>query len=150
MSEENQLPSGSQSVREVTFSYAKSNFHLEHEESWLLKCVKDVEELRTLPLNWDNCGAEPPNLDALYWAKTVLEILFSMNFQPTCITPSVENGVGISFVRGRKYADVECFNTGEILAVTSDGQNNPEVWEVTNHLENIEIALRKIRDFIRG
>ncbi len=74
--------------------------------------------------------------------------LFRLKFLPDKITPSVENGVGISFIQGDKYADIECFNTGEILAVTSDRQSPPQVWEVEDRPQAITAALRKIRDFI--
>jgi len=118
-------------------------------EIWLLRQVRQLDELNQLPDNWDSYGAEPPNAIALSWAKTVLVALFGIDLPPDHVTPSVENGVGISFVHGDRYADVECFNTGEILAVTSTGQGNPTVWEVEKNSVAIESALRKIRDFIR-
>jgi hypothetical protein len=80
----------------------------------------------------------------------VLELLLEINFTPNKITASVENGVGISFIQGEKYADIECFNTGEILAVTSDKQGNPNVWQVDDNLDSIKSALEKIYVFIRN
>jgi hypothetical protein len=120
------------------------------EEAWLIRYLRKLTEFRRLSQNWNSHDAEPPNGDAINHARRILSILVQMNFPPSHVTPSAENGVGISFVRGNKYADIECFNTGETLAVTSTGQGNPTVWEVENNSEAIRSALRRIRDFIRG
>jgi hypothetical protein len=115
----------------------------------LLGKLKTIESLQKLPQGWDGLNAECPNRTAVNSAKLILVHLFRMKFLPDRITPSVENGVGISFVRGEKYADIECFNSGEILAVISDRRRAPTVWEVNNHPQDITSSLRKIRDFIR-
>ena len=131
-------------------SSVRGNTPTSGEEAWFIKYVFTLEKLRELPENWDSYGAEPPNFTALYWSKTVLELLLRMNLPPSRVTPSVENGVGISFIRGQKYADIECFNTGEILAVISDRRGKPYVWEVGDNIEAIKLALEKICVFIRG
>ncbi len=120
------------------------------EEAWLLKCLRKVTELRWLSQNWDSHNAEPPNAIAINHARLILGALVQINFPPSHVTPSVENGVGISFISASKYADIECFNTGEILAVTSTGQGKPTVWEVGSNSAALRSAVRKIRDFIRG
>lgn len=120
------------------------------EEAWLLKSTRKLQELENLPANWDSYGANPPNSIALFWGRESLTVLFEMNFPPTQITPSVEEGVGICFIRGKKYADIECFNTGEILAVTSDGQGNPNVWEVNPSREELKNSLQRIRVYLQS
>jgi hypothetical protein len=119
------------------------------EEAWFIKYLRKLTEFSRLSQNWDSHDAEPPNAIAINHAKRILSILVRMNFPPSHVTPSVENGVGISFIRGNKYADIECFNTGEILAVTSTGNGDPTVWEVENNSAAIRLTVRKIRDFIR-
>jgi len=94
-------------------------------------------------------NAEPPNNIALNWTREILKILFKMGFPPTRITPSVENGVGISFICEHKYADIECFNEGDILAVISDGKGIPEVWEVESTTLAITSTIDKIREFLQ-
>jgi hypothetical protein len=118
--------------------------------AWFLEGCQQLKKLAYLQENWDSYGAEPPNSVALGWAHQCLNILQTINFAPTKITPSVENGVGISFISGKKYADIECFNTGEVLAVTSDGQGNPIVWEVQPTNQGIKSALGKIRVFLQN
>lgn len=120
------------------------------EEAWFLKNIRKLKELENLATNWDSYGANPPNSIALFWARESLTVLSEMNFPPTQITPSVEEGVGICFIRGKKYADIECFNSGEILAVTSDGQGNPSVWEVNPSREEIKISLERIRVYLQS
>ncbi len=120
------------------------------EDAWFLKWLRKLDQVSHLSHNWDGCGTESPNSTAINHTRRVLLVLRRINFPPSQITPSVENGIGISFIRGTKYADVECFNTGEILAVTSTGQDTPTVWEVDSGTETIEATLRRIRDFIRG
>ena len=111
------------------------------------------------PQDWDSFIEEPPNDDAITWGKTVIEVLLKMKFLPTCVAPSSDGGVAICFLLNDKYADIECFNTGEILAVTSDKSNqddsNPdvwydhtEVWEVKPSIGNIGLSLEKIRHFL--
>lgn len=117
--------------------------------NWYIKYVNVLEELSKLPQNWDSYGAEPPNSIALHWGRIALSILKDMNFSPTSVTASVENGIGISFLNEEKYGDIECFNTGEILAVISNGQGNPDVWTVVNSEEEIKLTLERICVFIR-
>lgn len=114
----------------------------------LIEQLKVIDHLQRLPRGWDGSAAERPNQHSVDRAQSILMHLFRLKFLPDKITPSVENGVGISFIQGDKYADIECFNTGEILAVTSDRQSPPQVWEVEDRPQAITAALRKIRDFI--
>jgi hypothetical protein len=49
---------------------------------------------------------------------------------PNRVAPSAQGGVGICFYNGERYGDIECLNTGEILATISDGSGRPLVWDV--------------------
>jgi hypothetical protein len=63
------------------------------------------------------------------------------------VLPSANGGVGICFFNGSIYADIECFNTGEVLAVIDEtsSQDNPEVWEITDlNQEKFRESLEKI------
>ena len=97
------------------------------------------ERLKTRMVNleadWDSYGAEPPNDVALLAAVQVLDDLASINLDPTSIDPSVEGGICLSFQRGERYGDIECFNTGEILAVTSTGYDT-KVWTVKDNVRS--------------
>lgn len=136
----------------IVFSNSATNeliYQTSKHSDWIAESYEKLKELSKLSTNWDSYGAEPPNDTALNWARETLKILSKIGFAPTRITPSVENGVGISFICGNKYADIECFNDGDIVAVISDGKGNPEVWEVeANNLE-ITSAIEKIRVFLQ-
>jgi hypothetical protein len=127
----------------------KSNYQLLNDSDWITECYEKLKQLSNLPANWDSYNAEPPNNIALNWTREILKILFKMGFPPTRITPSVENGVGISFICEHKYADIECFNEGDILAVISDGKGIPEVWEVESTTLAITSTIDKIREFLQ-
>lgn len=93
--------------------------------------------------------SEPPNEVSLHNARLAIGILASMNMQPTNIIASAEGGLGIFFVAGTKYADIEFLNTGEIIAMTKDAAvGRREVWDV-DAADMAEDA-RLIESFIRG
>jgi len=104
-----------------------------------------LQELAGLSPNWDSYGAEAPNEQARNTAKRVLTLLRSMSVPPTRIVASAEGGVGICFAREDLYADFECFNTGEIVAVRYRGSGEPVAWEVQPEDEAIKTAIEQIR-----
>ena len=107
-----------------------------------------VEKLRALPTGWDGDGAEPPNETAIANARRAVDISQQMDFRPSRIAASVEGGVMVSFFVGKRYGDMELFNTGEILAVTSDGTGSPKIWEVADAEAAMREALERIRAWI--
>ncbi len=94
--------------------------------------------------------AEAPNPNALYWAKMVLRRLADDMFLPTRVVASAEGGVAICFVKGDKYADVECLNAGMILGVLSNRRDRPAVWEVEPSPSGIARASSRIRLFLNS
>lgn len=124
------------------------------EKNWYSKAFKQLKTFRELSKNWNSYGAESPNNTAIHWAQKVINVLNKFDFPPTGIAPSAEGGIGIYFSKGKLYADLECFNTGEILAVISDSKTEPTVWEIYDGemregKEGMVIeAVRRIREFI--
>ena len=70
------------------------------------------------------------------------------DFKPSSIDPSVEGGVCLSFQKDGRYGDIECFNSGEILAVTSTGGDDTTVWEIEGAGQQLQDGLSKIRTFV--
>ena len=93
-------------------------------------------------------GAGPPSDLAVAWAGLVLDQFQSDKLVPTKIVASAEGGVGLCFVDGIKYADIECLNSGTILGVISDKRTRPVVWEVEQNARGIARATERIREFI--
>lgn len=89
-----------------------------------------LTDLTKLEPNWDEYGTQPPNSIAVENARKVIKVLSELNLSSPYLAPSSDEGVTISFLRKKKIAAIECFNTGEIIALTSDGTGSPKVWEV--------------------
>jgi len=121
---------------------------LSQSDPWFAEAQDGLDSLRDIPEGWDGHSAEAPNDTALAKTRRVLDILQSIGFRPDRIAPSAEGGIMLSFYVGRRYGDIEMFNTGEVLAVTSDGGGSPHVWEVaedetaiTDTLGSVQAAL---------
>jgi len=104
--------------------------------------------LANLPPDWNSYGAQPPNEAALALARKVLAKAREADMVPDRIDASADDGVAICFLRGSNYADIECFNSGEIAAVTHVrcGKYVPDAWDVGEG--DISLALDKIRKFL--
>lgn len=118
------------------------------EKNWLKVLTKELESLIVgVGAQGGNNSHPAPNHAAIYWAKRVLAALHEENLEPSGLRPSAEGGVTIFFSQGDYYADLECFNTGEILGVTSDRRSTPVVWELS---EDLPRSLERIREFFRS
>lgn len=118
----------------------------ENVSRWLPAMLKTLSRMQSLSKYWESSGAEAPNKTALKNAQSVLEYLSSEDFQPSSIEPSTGEGVCISFRKGDRYADIECFNTGEILGMTKVDFEEPSIWETD--LSQLEDDVFTIRQFV--
>lgn len=91
---------------------------------------EDVDEMRFLHSDWNGYGSEAPNQFAREIAQQILLSATTLTVAPDRVAPSAQGGVGICFYNGDKYGDIECLNSGEILATLTDGVGRPRVWEV--------------------
>lgn len=118
----------------------------EHEEQ-----LARLESFRGLQRGWDSYDAEPPNAMAIDNAKRILRVLWEGDIEVRMrLSPSVEGGVAVVFNGSDKYADLECFNDGEILAITSEGSAEPSVWSVGADAASLRDAVVKIIAFVNG
>jgi len=109
---------------------------------------KQLDKLKDMKFGWDSCNAEPPNNTSLAKAREVLGALMEFDLEPSRITASVEGGVGFIFTRQDRYADIECLNSGALVAVMYDSQSEPVVWRVSPDSQSIKEALEKICAFL--
>jgi hypothetical protein len=112
------------------------------------RLVASIRAAARLRPNWDSYGADPPSPVAVHWAEETLRIFESSGILPDRADPSVEGGISIAFTGVDKYADLECFNTGEIVATLWRRDDNPEIWELPADARDIEQAANKIRSFL--
>lgn len=117
--------------------------------AWQTAMKERIQGFRQLPVGWDGYDTDAANATAEFWAVEALDIIVKRNFiRPVRILPSVEGGIGMTFHEGDKSATIEFYNSGEIAAVTSKGQDEPTAWDVTPSTRNIENLLGRIQNFI--
>jgi len=92
--------------------------------------------------------ADPPAPATVEIARAILRQLETEALEPTKIIASVEGGVGICFVDGERYADIECFNSGEILGVVSNRHDRPTIWKIDPTAVGFAEATTRIRSFL--
>jgi hypothetical protein len=122
---------------------------VESAAEWRASLLGKLDELGDLEVGWDSYDAPPPDACACDWAREALRLLAAgVGFPPTRLAASGEGGIAISWRSGRRTANVEFFNTGEILAAASDDMGHPEVWEVRPDSDDLARAMETIREFI--
>ncbi len=89
-----------------------------------------MNQLASLPANWDSLGTERPSQHAISAAAGIAESFISFGLVPDAIVPSPEGGVAVCFLRNQKYADIECLNSGEVLAVRYSSHDDPQAWAI--------------------
>lgn len=115
---------------------------------WLRDALMAIRDLSDLEDGWDSYGAETPNDRAISMARQLVELLGEMDIKPNAVRASAEGGVCISFADADRYGDVECFNSGEMLAVTSSDTEKAHAWEVPASDIDILQAVQRIHEFI--
>jgi hypothetical protein len=114
---------------------------------WHRTAVAKIEAMLLLNSDWNSQGAVRPNERAVELAKRMLRSLDWFNLAPDRIDPSLEEGICLAFRKADRYADIECFNEGEILAIVSSKEGS-ETWDVCE--TGLTDSIARILDFIRG
>ncbi len=84
---------------------------------------------------------------------TAAGILFELAYadeNPTRVIASAEGGIAICFSNGERYADIECLNSGEVLGVTSNRRDLPDVWRVDADPHQYAATIGRISNFLLG
>lgn len=115
---------------------------------WAKVAIREIKRMQAFPNGWDSYDAEPPNDCAVKSAIESIVELSKVGLRPTKVGASVEGGVCIAFREGAKYADVECFNTSELLTVTSSNRDEAIVAEHSRDDQGVREAVRRIRSFM--
>ncbi len=118
--------------------------------SALLVAKQVLSEMGALPEDWNGQGSRPPNERATGLAFRVLLQADEMALRWCAVLPSAEDGVTISFRRGKKSAAIEIYNSGEAAAVVSSGEGRVEAWEVTPDEAGIGECLGRVAGFLEG
>jgi hypothetical protein len=108
----------------------------------------ELRKLARLSNNWDSYGGEPPSEAAISSALDIGTAFIKLGLTPDVAVPSSEGGIALCFVRNEKYADVEFFNSGSIIAVRHSPQDDPKVWSITRDNVTIESAVKIISQYL--
>jgi len=117
---------------------------LDKQEDWSVVFNNMLEEMKSLPHDWNGQGSDPPNSISIHNTQDILGLLHIKSFPPQKISPSAENGVSLSFFINNHYAIIECFNSGEIILAISKEKREPLIWEVGNISGEIDDALDRL------
>ncbi len=119
--------------------------------SWLPTAISELDELARLSSDWDEYGGvAAPNSQAIENARRIIKVLHEKNLRPSGIAPCPEEGVTLSFLREERSAAIECYNTGEIIAVTSARDADPTVWSLNNDRRQLRTTVETIQVFLQG
>jgi hypothetical protein len=114
---------------------------------WYVNAIRELDQLAKLSSDWNGYGAEAPNITALSQGRLVLDELNKISLKPDRILPSAVGGVSLCFFGSKKYGEVECYNTGETVAIIKNTSTNwRSIWEVVSMSE----AVKRIDEFLRG
>ena len=116
---------------------------------WISLFQKQLKSMRNLQSDWNGYESSAPNSIAISNSQTVLDILHTINFSPISIVPSAEDGIAISFAKGKRRAIIECYNDGNIAAAMYEIDSEPLVWNVGISEEDIKESVNRIYDFIQ-
>ncbi|MDE0165690.1 MAG: hypothetical protein OXL36_11405 [Bryobacterales bacterium] len=107
-----------------------------------------IDSLIELQDDWDGHGAPAPNSQSAALAKSAIDIASAEGLSFDRIAPAGEGGIGLCFIRGEKYADIECLNDGEIFSALSDGRGHRDVIQVQATASGLKKATRRIGEFL--
>ena len=119
--------------------------NLGKENKKVFSLIETIQGTKHLQDNWNGYGSESPNGFAREVAELIL--LETTSFRtPDRVAPSAQGGIGIFFYANNKYADIECFNEGEVLGTTVVGDDDPIIWVINP--TGIKEALERIGNFL--
>jgi hypothetical protein len=107
-----------------------------------------LRQLAFLHADWDTYGAEPPSQGAITTAASIAKAFIEFGLIPDAVTPSAEGGVAICFVRNEKYADVEFFNSGDVMGVRYSSREDPKAWAVLPGAAATDATIQTISQYL--
>lgn len=114
----------------------------------IVELENKLQKLGRLSNNWDSYGSDAPSAATISSASRIGTIFIKLGLTPDVTVPSSEGGVALCFIRNKKYADVEFFNSGSIIAVRHSLQDDPKAWSITHDNAAIESAVKVISQYL--
>jgi len=107
-----------------------------------------VARLTSLSPNWDMCNSEQPSKVAASAATAVGKTLIAFGLVPDAVTASPEGGIAMCFMRNQKYADIECLNSGEILAIRYSSNDDPKAWAIMPDAVATDATIKSLSEYL--
>lgn len=114
-----------------------------------------IAALASLDQDWCPYGTAPPNAVAIDLASRFLPYLEGRVPPPERIIPSGDEGVAFCWyappgdrINTKVYADIEFFNTGEVVAMIVAGDDKPVIWEI-DPVAGYDEAAERITEYLR-
>jgi hypothetical protein len=115
---------------------------LESPASWARAKLRDMTGR---DVNWKALKSASPNITAEGLALRVLKAAHSLRpLEPSYVTASAEGGVGIVYKSDRRYAAIECLNSGQMWILWFDVSGEPQSRRVKKNDKGINQALEQI------
>lgn len=108
------------------------------------EAAMDILALNSLDDNWNSYGAPAPSELAIADALFVSGHLYDEGLVIDRVLSSAEGGVGLCFLDRMPGADVEFFNSGEILAAIYHIEEPTEVWDVREY--GLKLTAQRIKN----
>jgi hypothetical protein len=113
----------------------------------VMDLMDKIEAMKHLSDDWNGYGSEKPSSFAVDAAMIILSSALGIRI-PDRVGPSAQGGVGLFFYSGDRYADIECFNNGEILGTTAIGRERPHIWPIKPN--DFSATLQDIKNFLNA
>ena len=115
------------------------------------KTYKELEALQKLDNTWCKEGRDPPNQIAIDNARKILDFALSLNWPPSKIRASIEEGVVMFYllIGESHYGMIICFNDGQISAGIDSTTIEPEAWEVNTEKQGLIATFIRLKKIFR-
>jgi hypothetical protein len=119
-------------------------------QSWLRTFEAKLSSMIKLSNNWNGYGSAAPNRDAIRIAHEVIDILHAKGYEAHELSPSADGGIAISFLKGERYAFIECYNDGDVAAAVFQKQGEPETWDCGSSASQLTETIERIFAYLNG
>lgn len=116
---------------------------------WLESAMTQLENMHHLPQDWSGEDIAAPNAAAIDIAQRAVTILAEAGLGMPKITPSVEEGIALTYLKGRDVGMIEIYNSGEIVVMLSDFDKNPRAWEIEDSPDSLRRAAIELSQFLQ-
>jgi hypothetical protein len=119
-----------------------------HDDEEKYKRLKrQIEESRKVQANWDSYNAPAPTPQSIDATLPFIRVCYLEQLIPDDYGAMAEGGITVSFMKNGRYAAVEFYNSGEMVALLSRPVDS-DVWEFSSNILEFQKVIRQIRHFL--